>query len=61
MPWYHDADGEIELDRMRAVSSFLIERDGKMDTPHFLEKPWHYEKEWIEYKKSIGDTVEEEK
>jgi len=56
--WYCDADVEIDLDRLRAVSSFIIERDGKMDTPHFLEKPWHYEDDWKEYKKSIGDEID---
>jgi hypothetical protein len=52
MQWHYNADGEIDLEKLRALCAYLKERDGDdFDPSHFLEKPGQYEEDWKEYQK----------
>ncbi len=43
--WYDDREN------LRNLAEYLIDKDGDLDTVYFLEKPWKWNEEWLEYQK----------
>lgn len=51
MEWYSS------IENLRDLASFIIDRDGEIDTVDFLEKPWKWDTEW---KKMNATQTQEE-
>ena len=49
------------LKNLRNLAEYIIDRDGEIDTVHFLEKPWHYHDDWDEYQTKIEKDLEDKK
>jgi len=52
--WYNNLENLTNLVR------FIIDKDGEIDTVYFLEKPWKWDQEWMNYQKSCHQSEMDE-